>query len=84
MFGLAVYGRPLNDVLILSVNDVNNLYFTETFPYTEIVKPATITPNTADNGTTISASNISPTVNILSTGAIAGIAVSCIAIVSFI
>jgi hypothetical protein len=84
MFGLSVYGRPLNDILVLSVNDVNNIYFTDTFPYTEIIKPAAVIPNTIDNSIIISAGNISPTVNILSTGAIVGIAVSCIVIVSFI
>ncbi|RCI03309.1 hypothetical protein CU098_011802 [Rhizopus stolonifer] len=67
MFGLAVYSNPLNDVLVLSVNDVNNLYFPDTYPYIEqnFTKPMT-------NDTTVTKIASAS----LSTGATAGIAVA--------
>lgn len=76
MFGLAVYSSPLDDILVLSVNDVNNLYFPDTFPYIEQVKPVS-----SSNGT-ISAESAAGGSSSLSTGAVAGIAVACVVIVS--
>ncbi|CEP09407.1 hypothetical protein [Parasitella parasitica] len=35
MFGFTVYGKPLDSILVISVKDVNNLYFAKTFPYAE-------------------------------------------------
>lgn len=76
MFGLAVYNSPLDDIIVMSVNDVNNLYFPDTFPYIEQIKPAS---NASSNST--SAGNLNDGSS-LSTGAIAGIAVACIIVVS--
>ncbi|GAN07072.1 hypothetical protein MAM1_0147c06562 [Mucor ambiguus] len=74
MFGLAVYKNPLDDIIVMSVNDVNNLYFPETFPYIEQIKPIS-----SSNGT-ISAESSSNSSNSLSTGAVAGIAVACVVV----
>lgn len=68
MFGLVVYGNPLSDILALSVNDVQNLYFPDTYPYVE--QPKVIVP---------SADAVSEG---LSKGAVAGIAVGCVVGVS--
>lgn len=76
MFGLAVYNNPLDDILVMSVNDVNNLYFPDTFPYIEKVKTVS-----SGNGTIFTESTADSS-NSLSTGAIAGIAVTCVVIVS--
>ncbi|KAF1806423.1 hypothetical protein FB192DRAFT_1294347 [Mucor lusitanicus] len=73
MFGLAVYNNPLDDILVISVNDVNNLYFPDTFPYIEQIKPA-------NNNGTISAENAIDSSSSLSTGAVAGIAVACVVV----
>jgi hypothetical protein len=76
MFGLAVYNSPLNDIIVMSVNDVNNLYFPDTFPYIEQIKPAS---NANSNDTLLK--NLADESS-LSTGAIAGIAVACVVVVS--
>lgn len=76
MFGLAVYNNPLDDILVMSVNDVNNLYFPDTYPYIEQIKTI---PNS--NGS-ISAENAISDSSSLSTGAVAGIAVACVVVVS--
>lgn len=76
MFGLAVYNNPLNDILVMSVNDVNNLYFPDTYPYIEQIK--TIPSSNGSVSTENAISNSSS----LSTGAVAGIAVACIVVVS--
>lgn len=75
MFGLAVYNNPFNDILVMSVNDVNNLYFPDTYPYIEQIKTI---PNS--NGS-ISTENAISNSSSLSTGAVAGIAVACIVVV---
>ncbi|KAL9556374.1 hypothetical protein PS6_002361 [Mucor atramentarius] len=74
MFGLAVYNNPLDDILVMSVNDVNNLYFPDTYPYIEQIKTI---PNS--NGS-ISAENAISDSSSLSTGAVAGIAVACVVV----
>ncbi|EPB88935.1 hypothetical protein HMPREF1544_04195 [Mucor circinelloides 1006PhL] len=74
MFGLAVYNNPLNDILVMSVNDVNNLYFPDTYPYIEQIK--TIPSSNGSVSTENAISNSSS----LSTGAVAGIAVACIVV----
>ncbi|CAO3611277.1 unnamed protein product [Mucor fragilis] len=74
MFGLAVYNNPLDDILVMSVNDVNNLYFSDTFPYIEKVKTVS-----SGNGTIFTESTADSS-NSLSTGAIAGIVVACVVI----
>ncbi|KAL9560294.1 hypothetical protein MBANPS3_000021 [Mucor bainieri] len=74
MFGLAVYNSPLDDILVMSVNDVNNLYFPDTYPYIEQIKP------TSSNNGTISAESSINNSSSLSTGAIAGIAVACVVV----
>ncbi|CEP09085.1 hypothetical protein [Parasitella parasitica] len=67
LFGLAVYNNPLDDILVMSVNDVNNLYFPDTYPYVEQIKSPTETPPIEGSST-------------LSSGAIAGIAVACVVV----
>ncbi|KAK4509886.1 uncharacterized protein ATC70_007190 [Mucor velutinosus] len=74
MFGLAVYNNPLDDILVMSVNDVNNLYFPDTFPYIEEIKPVT-----SSNGT-ITAESATNSSSSLSTGAVAGITFACVII----
>ncbi|KAI8644094.1 hypothetical protein BD408DRAFT_413714 [Parasitella parasitica] len=66
LFGLAVYNNPLDDILLISVNDVNNLYFPDTYPYIEQIKTSSEKP-VADSSSSS-----------LSSGAIAGIAVACV------
>lgn len=68
MFGLVVYGNPLSDILALSVQDVNNLYFPGSYPYDYIPKAVVDTPGSDG----------------LSKGAIAGIAVGCVVAVRMI
>jgi hypothetical protein len=74
MFGLAAYANPLNDILVLDVKDVNNLYFPDTYPYIE--REPKIVPPTSNQ------TALPPVENSLSQGAVAGIAVACSVIVS--
>lgn len=68
MFGLAAYSNPFNDILVLDVKNVNNLYFPDTYPYIEReAKPVPSTVETAHG---------------LSNGEIAGISVACSVVVS--
>jgi hypothetical protein len=74
MFGLAAYDNPLDDILVLDVKNVSNLYFPDTYPYI-YREPKIILPSSTVNETSTAEDH-------LSQGQTAGIAVACSVIVS--
>ncbi|KAI9365633.1 hypothetical protein BD770DRAFT_376936 [Pilaira anomala] len=70
LFGRNLSGRPLNQLLILNVRDVNNITFANNFPFADSTDTTNGTKNSNGN-------DISPKEG-LSTGGIAGVAVGAV------